>query len=161
MQKQSKMDKKLESHEEIIRIGVDAETEREINEALKKRAAGRRWRDPVPWPSFSRTTADLPLENLPPALREALQEAAASYDQLWLPPEKATGRLAWLKQPLHQLSLYYVNKLGGKQTTVNDALLRLVQELVLLNNAQNQELVALQYRLEALERKADGEEGTA
>ena len=123
----------------------------EIAEEMGKRPLSH----PTTWPQFAVTPPAMHETNtLPPDLHTALHQASALYDQIWvtLPPTPPrTAIIATLKQQLHQLVIFYANKLGEKQIDTNEQLLRSLNMLSFINHQQNQEIAALQQQVNQLQ----------
>jgi hypothetical protein len=60
------------------------------------------------------------------------------------------GLLNRIRRALHELVLFYVNKIVRRQTEINELYSVALQELVTLNQAQAQEIAQLRWRLQRL-----------
>lgn len=102
-------------------------------------------------------------------LYQRLARLQAQFDQLAVEsepiPAYSWGQriLAAVKRPFHQLTIFYVNKLGARQTAVNDELHRTLHLLLTELEQPDPRLAALeaeinrlQARLAALEGNEDG-----
>jgi hypothetical protein len=85
-----------------------------------------------------------------------LEQANLNYDQIWVELSLVEDRLPLVgsfvnrfKRELHRLVVYYVNMLGERQVTMNDALVRVLNQLV--DNLESPD--ATQADIEALQRE--------
>ncbi len=92
---------------------------------------------------------------LSPALYHHLTRAAEARGDVVLEPEPASGPLARLKDALHRLVLFYVNRLGERQARVNDALLRALAELAQEAERSKAELDDLRRELADLRKRLE------
>jgi lipid II:glycine glycyltransferase (peptidoglycan interpeptide bridge formation enzyme) len=91
-------------------------------------------------------------------LREAFNNAIKEYDKIWLElsiPAADKSFAARLKRPLHQLVLFYVNRIGQKQIKFNDRMLRIVNHLVTSEEKKENEIKELQERLAHLQKRIE------
>ena len=86
----------------------------------------------------------------PEELYYQLEQANLNYDQIWVELSMVEGQMPLMgrfvnrfKRELHRLVVYYVNMLGERQVTMNDALVRTLNQLV-----------------DSLERSPDGSTGS-
>ena len=101
----------------------------------------------------------------PAALYYDLKQATSAYGQVWVeldPVESRIPLLARIKRAFHRLVVYYVNRLGERQTMVNGALLRALNQMVKTLDNSEAEVVSLRHqvaelraRLDRLERDGD------
>ncbi|MCS6827518.1 MAG: hypothetical protein NZ553_12965 [Caldilinea sp.] len=86
------------------------------------------------------------------ALAESIQDASTDVEievrQSQLPI--IGGLLHRIRRALHELVLFYTNKVVRRQAQVNDAYNVVLQELVALNRAQAQEIAQLRWHLQRL-----------
>jgi hypothetical protein len=86
------------------------------------------------------------------ALAESIQDASTAVEmevrQSHLPI--IGGLLNRIRRALHELVLFYTNKVVRRQAQVNDAYNVVLQELVALNRAQAQEIAQLRWHLQRL-----------
>jgi hypothetical protein len=73
----------------------------------------------------------------PEELYYQLEQANLNYDQIWVELSMVEGQMPLMgrfvnrfKRELHRLVVYYVNMLGERQVTMNDALVRTLNQLV-------------------------------
>jgi hypothetical protein len=134
-----------------------------IQESLVERAP----HDAVEFPTYAAARARYgEPTRFPQELYQQLEQANLNHDQIWLELVLIKSRLPLLgrfinrfKHALHQLVIYYVNMLGGRQATVNTALVhtlnplveRLEQPHAATIEALQREIADLQARLEKLE----------
>jgi hypothetical protein len=93
-----------------------------------------------------------------------LEQANLNYDQIWVELSQVEGQMPLLgrfvnrfKRELHRLVVYYVNRLGERQVTMNDALVRTLNALVhnLEGEADRADVLALQQKVAALEARLE------
>jgi hypothetical protein len=73
----------------------------------------------------------------PEELYYQLEQANLNYDRIWVELSMVEGQMPLMgrfvnrfKRELHRLVVYYVNMLGERQVTMNDALVRTLNQLV-------------------------------
>lgn len=110
---------------------------------------------PAQWPSFA-LTPDRAITPSTGNVHAAIADALKIYDQIWLEPAISAADnslLARLKRPFHNLSLFYVNKLGQKQIAFNDRLLRAIKSLASLDEEKSREIQALREQVARLQQQ--------
>jgi hypothetical protein len=124
-----------------------------ISENLKK----HQLQTPDKWATFALPTTLAENETITNAdLLAALEQAAQTYDKIWVdlslsPTDNSiTTRI---KRLFHQLAIFYVNKLGQKQIKFNDRLLRVVQQLIVVENEKDAQIRGLQEQLARLQKR--------
>jgi len=92
---------------------------------------------PVDFPAFQLDLDNWPQNGQPSGkLLQKLAQLNAHASQLWLEPELPPAKTAVerllnrLKRPLHQLVVFYVNKLGQQQNEINDQMRQLITQLI-------------------------------
>jgi hypothetical protein len=172
--------------ESIIQIEdpeIDVET---VMARIREGLAERALEQDVEFPTFAVTRARRGADpRFPEELYYQLEQANLNYDQAWVELSLIETELPLLgpfitrfKRELHQLVVFYVNRLGERQVTMNDALVRTLNELVESLEgepapeglpheageasstqqqlaAMQQELAELRIRLERLEARQD------
>ncbi len=92
-----------------------------------------------------------------------LEQANLNYDQIWVELSLVEDQLPLVgqfvnrfKRELHRLVVYYVNRLGERQVTMNDALVRTLNALVRHledDTAESLDVLALEEKVAALEAR--------
>jgi len=151
----------MNNNDEMIRkvfdlgdIDVDQDA---LAQEIRDRVEKRPFHPPPNLPQFAVTPPTVhETATLPPDLHTALHLAATSYDQIWIttppePPRRAI--IPYIKHQLHQLAVFYANKLGEKQIDTNEQLIRSLNVLSIMNHQQNQEIAALQQQVNQLQEQ--------
>lgn len=151
------MDNNDEMMQNVFDLGdIDVDQDA-LAQEIEEKVAKRPFHTPNTWPQFAITPPTAhETETLPPDLHAALRQAAASYDQIWIASPPAPPRRAiipYIKHLLHQLSIFYVNKIGEKQIDTNEQLVRALNVLSVTNHQQNQEITALQKQVNQLQKQ--------
>ncbi|MCP5100434.1 MAG: hypothetical protein GY943_33205 [Chloroflexi bacterium] len=151
------MNKRSDIIRQVFDLGnIDIDQD-ELAQKIAKNRGIRPYHTPDTWPQFAVTPPSLHETNtLPPNLHAALHQASTTYDQIWVtsppgPPRRAI--IATIKHQLHQLVIFYANKLGKKQIDTNEQLLRALNTLATITHQQNQEIVTLQQQIDQLQTK--------
>jgi len=91
-----------------------------------------------------------------------LEQANLNYDQAWVELSLIESQMPLLgtfvnrlKRELHRLVVYYVNMLGERQVTMNDALVRVLNQLVESLETPDPQIEALQRRVAELEARLE------
>lgn len=153
------MNESAESIRQLFEINDTAASPSALAQRIAANLATHKLQGPDHWPEFAITPAspgERPL--LPPEAYAALQQAAESYDQIWVQPAPAASRFAFitrLKQAFHRLAIYYVNQLGERQMVFNDRLLRVANHLVTRQDRPHPEVAALRRRVAELEARIE------
>lgn len=124
--------------ESIIQIEdpeIDVET---VMARIREGLAEHALEQDVEFPTFAVTRARRGADpRFPEELYYQLEQANLNYDQTWVELSLVETELPLLghfitrfKHELHQLVVFYVNRLGERQVTMNDALVRTLNELV-------------------------------
>ena len=92
-----------------------------------------------------------------------LEQANLNYDQIWVELSQVEGHMPLVgqfvnrfKREVHRLVVYYVNRLGERQVTMNDALVRTLNALVRNlegSEADSSDVLALQQKVSELEAR--------
>ncbi|MBK8905046.1 MAG: hypothetical protein IPM53_27950 [Anaerolineaceae bacterium] len=156
------MNKDNDAIRQVFELGETAVNQTDLANRIHANLQTHRLELPADWPSFA-LNAESAAASSTANVYATIADAVKAYDQIWLEPAIPTSDnslLARLKRPLHQLTLFYVNKLGQKQIIFNDRLLRAVNSLASLDEEKGREIQALreqmthlQQRIEALEQK--------
>lgn len=121
---------------ELIQLDETRIDKTAVLQRIAAQLAARDWAVDVSFPTFVLAAPDDAAGRFSPELHARLQALLRSSDQVWVEEEAAAGQsvlgraAAALKRPFHQLAVYYVNKLGARQTAVNDDVRRLLHQLV-------------------------------
>ena len=140
----------------VFSLRIPAEDIQQLEEAIQSHLEARQFSAPNQWSEFMITavsSSHSQTENK--ELISALSQATEYYDQLYVPLDiidSSIPLLTRMKQSVHQLVLFYVNKLGEKQTRVNDRILRVINPLV--NKQLQQETEIAQLKEEIAQLKA-------
>ncbi len=104
-------------------------------------------------------------------LYDQLEQANLNYDQIWVELSLIERQMPLIgpfvnrfKRELHRVVVYYVNMLGERQVTMNDALVRVLNQLVESLETPDPQVKALERRVAELEARlerleAQGREG--
>jgi hypothetical protein len=145
-----------------------------IREGLEEHALD----DDIEFPTFAVARARHgPRTRFSEELYYQLEQANLNYDQIWVELSAVEARMplvgqfiARFKQELHRLVAYYVNMLGERQVTMNDAVVRTLNQLVESFEARplagtesdladlRNELAEMRTRLDQLEARLEKEE---
>jgi hypothetical protein len=94
----------------------------------------------------------------PAALYYELEQATLAFGQTWVelqPVESRFPLLGRVKQEFHRLVVFYVNRYAERQTVVNGALLRALNQLVMALDASEVEVVALRREVAELHTRLE------
>ncbi len=127
-----------------------------LQEAIHTHLENHQFSAPDRWAEFAITAvSDSPYQTDDNEIRTALDQATQYYDQLYITPEitdSSIPLLTRIKQSFHQLTLFYVNKLGEKQTRFNDRILRVVNPVAQKQAEQEAEIAALKEQIAQLQQ---------
>lgn len=124
----------VESTNKVFKIGgVTAVNQQQIAHTIATELEAQPFTMPEHWPEFAITAISNPNQSTGDSeLNSALAQATASYDQIWVSMDLAESSIPFLtriKKNFHSLALFYVNRLGEKQTRFNDRILRAANAL--------------------------------
>ena len=150
----------MDKHSELTKIILIADPEIDATDLAARIEANLRAHDltgPENFPAFEIG----PLETEPrTALDFDLHQAREAYAQTWVSadvPEDGLPLLGRVKRALHELIVYYVNRLAAQQMRFNAALLRIISgrrsECHSDQAALRREIEQLRARVERLERQ--------
>ena len=143
--------------DQVFSLAETAVSQTELVARISQNLKQHQLKSPTTWSTFTlapHAPNDSP--SVASELRRALDNATKMYDNVWLTPAilaSDSSLTARLKRPFHQLSVFYVNKIGQKQIRINDRLLRVIHHLVTLHEEKEQEIQNLRQQLTSLEQR--------
>ena len=142
---------------EVFTINIPAQDKQTLQNAIVMNLEEHQLSAPENWAEFTITAVSNPQQSDNNAqLLSALTQATECYDQLYVDADITDTSLPLftrVKQSFHQLVLFYVNKLGEKQTRFNDRILRVVNPLVQKQLQQETEIAELKAQIAQLQTK--------
>jgi hypothetical protein len=138
-------------------IGTATINQDELTQCIADYLAMHPLKTPERWAEFVITAVSPPHPNSALTdLQAALEQATRAYDQIWIKVDITPSRwplLDHLKKSIHQLVVFYVNRLGERQIKFNDRILRTVNLLAAAQSAKNEETAVLKQQITALQQR--------
>ncbi|MCP4422695.1 MAG: hypothetical protein GY805_39300 [Chloroflexi bacterium] len=139
---------------ELEKTAVNQDTLAErISENLRK----HHLHSPDKWETFTLPSTIVGNESVTDTdLLPALEQATKNYDKIWVEislPLADNSFSTRIKRLFHQLTVFYVNKLGQKQIKFNDRLLRVIHHLIASENEKDAKIGELQGHLAQLQKR--------
>lgn len=146
----------VENINEVFKIGgLTAVNQGQIAHTIAAELEAQPFSTPEHWAEFAITAVSTPNQATSDSeLHSALAQAAAHYDQIWVSMDLADSSLPLLsriKKNFHSLTLFYVNRLGEKQTRFNDRILRAANALAGKQLQQEAEIAELKEQIAQLQ----------
>lgn len=146
----------VESINKVFKIGgVTAVNQQQIADTIATELEAKPFTMPEHWSEFAITAVSHPNQSSDNSeLHSALDQATASYDQIWVNMDLAESSIPFLtriKKNFHSLALFYVNRLGEKQTRFNDRILRAANVLAGKQMQQEAEISELKEQIAQLQ----------
>lgn len=142
---------------QVFSLHIPTQDGQRLQEAINTHLESRQFSAPNSWAEFAITAVSTshpqPENN---ELISALNQATQYYDQLYVSidiTDSTIPLLTRVKQSFHQLALFYVNKLGEKQTRFNDRILRVLHPVVHKQLQQEAEIAELKEQIAQLQAK--------